>query len=156
MAKVLFVHGMRMQKQVPDRLRSEWNGHLARLLARTPWGKAHPDEVANWSNADLAFWGDLFAWPNDAPPVEDKKGVFDFAALRNGFYNLPRASVRAVDAAAIFTEHEGRPGNQLAAAFDGWVAQTAVYMHNGPDFRGDPEVFLQEPGGLRSPIRTPS
>jgi hypothetical protein len=133
-----------MQRQVPDLLRAEWNRHLADLLGRTPWGKANRESVAAWSEADLAFWGDLFAWTNDRPPPEATKG-FDLAALREGFYKIPRAGVLAADAAATFSEHLGRPTNLVATFFDNYVMQTAIYMNDGAAFGPDPDVVRENP-----------
>jgi serine/threonine-protein kinase len=133
MAKVLFVHGMRMQKKAPDPLQEDWSGRLRALLERTAWGRDAPAAVDGWSRPDLAYWADLFDW-RDRSPFDDPAKGLDLSAIRKAFYLVPRGGLLATDALASHSDQEGRPTSPVALFCDGLVQQTAVYMHNGPTF----------------------
>src|SRR5436190_1922532 len=53
MAKILFVHGMRMQDKPREPLLRSWYDALRASLAQTEWGKEHPEALPAKGDVDL-------------------------------------------------------------------------------------------------------
>src|ERR1019366_5632128 len=133
---ILFVHGMRMHNWEEPELFEHWYDALLALLAKTEWGKRHPQDLPKADDIAFAYWADLFRRPNfDA---EATKG-FDLPTVRDVYYTFLRGLVRGTDWLAHFDD-QGRPRDPAAFFADGLVNQTATYMHNGPVFHPDPKA----------------
>jgi hypothetical protein len=137
MAKILLVHGMNMQNREREPLHRLWSDALLRLLRRTAWGKANEARLPKASEIEIAYWADLFKWPKFEDQDAAAKGLTSWS--RDRYFDLCRSSVRLADTLASFGPN-GRPTNASAAYLDGLVAQTAIYMHNGPVYHPDPAV----------------
>jgi hypothetical protein len=142
MAKIIFVHGMRMQHHGREALHETWYRSLLGCLRRTEWGRANPDQLPNRADVRLAYWADLFRRrevPGMAPRLAAVPKGAALDALRASYYALLRGMVRLADKA---TRHDkqGRPRGPVALLVDQIVYQTAVYMQNGPVFHPDPSA----------------
>ena len=135
MAKILLVHGMNMQKFERESLHRLWADSVLKLLRRTEWGKANEALLPARSDIEIAYWADLFKWPKFEDQEAVAKGLVSWS--RDRYFDLCRGSVRVADKLASFGP-DGRPSNASAAYLDGLVAQTAIYMHNGPVYHPDP------------------
>jgi hypothetical protein len=137
MAKILFVHGMRMQHYGGDVLRAKWRQALIRGLRETAWGRANPEQLPKKNDIELVYWGDLFR-PADGPDsdtdITKGLGIDD---LRSAYYALLRGLVRAADRLS-FWDQDGRPVGPVALLVNRLVYQSAVYMNNGPVQNPDP------------------
>ncbi len=138
-AKIVLVHGMNMQKYDKPALERLWYTALIKSLKQTDWGKAHDNQLPKPEEVKLAYWADLFKWPKLEDEEKASKGLID--TPWEVYYDFCRGLVRVADKMASFN-HAGRPSSAVAAWLDKLVAQTAVYMHNGPVYhptegRGD-------------------
>lgn len=146
MAKILFVHGMRMQNSNDGVLRRQWHQALLRGLRETAWGRANPARLPARDDVELVFWGDLFRAPARRRPVVTKGAGVD--PLRAAYYALLRGLVRAADGLSLWDER-GCPRGPVAMMVNHLVYQSAVYMNNGPlpnpdpDPDTDPGAFFQ-------------
>jgi pimeloyl-ACP methyl ester carboxylesterase len=138
MAKVLFVHGMRMQNHSGAALTQRWYNALAGGLRETRWGRTHPERLPSRSEVGLVFWGDLFRprAGNEAPAEGPAKGP-EGALLLSGYYAVLRGLVRSADELSLW-DAAGGPRGPMAALVNRLVYQSAVYMNNGPLPNPDP------------------
>jgi len=142
MAKIVLVHGMRMEMHDRAILQARWRAAVIRGLRATAWGASNPGLIPGKEDIALVYWGDLFR-----PPVECgvTKGV-DLDDLRRFYYGLLRRMVRAADVLSLWDE-QGRPRSAMARMVNPIVYQTAVYMANGPvnnpDPAHDPGAYFQ-------------
>jgi hypothetical protein len=135
MTKILLVHGMRMQNVGREELHSRWSDALLKLLRRTEWGQANPTLLPAPSEIEIAYWADLFKWPKFEDQEAAAKGLISWS--RERYFELCRSSVRVADSLSSFGP-DGRPQGAWAGYLDHFVAQTAIYMHNGPVYHPDP------------------
>ncbi len=136
MAKIVFVHGMRMQHHGAHALRAKWFQALIGGLKETAWGKANPGRLPRPADVDLVYWGKLFRPAREPEPTDITKGL-DIDDLRAGYYALLRGLVRLADKTS-FWDQDGRPCGPIARLVNRLVYQTAVYMNNGPVQNPDP------------------
>ncbi len=140
MAKIVLVHGMNMQSHKREPLERLWADALIKLLRRTDWARANPNLLPTRSDVKIAYWADLFKWPDFAAEAKAAaeaaaaKGLV--SASRDAYFDFCRGSVRVADKLSSFGK-DGRPSNALAAFLDRLVSQTAIYMHNGPVYHPD-------------------
>jgi hypothetical protein len=135
MAKILFVHGMRMDHHHADRgmkLREDWHRAVKACLEKTAWGQANPTLIPTIEEVGLVYWGDFFRPEGQPAPVEAAKGIA-LDTIKAGYYAFLRGVVRVADQASFF-DKQGRPRGPVAPFVDEMVYQSAVYMHNGPVF----------------------
>ena len=155
MAKILLVHGMNMQRFEREPLHRLWADALLKLLRRTEWGKANPGLLPERNDIEIAYWADLFKWPKFEDQEAAAKGLISWS--RERYFELCRASVRLADTLASFGP-DGRPSNASAAYLDGLVAQTSIYMHNGPVYHPDPAegdgAFFQVQARFRAALES--
>ncbi|HEY0467493.1 MAG TPA: hypothetical protein VGC79_25005 [Polyangiaceae bacterium] len=137
MAKIVLVHGMNMQSIDREPLYRLWTDALLNLLKRTELIQARPELRPQRSDIEIVYWADLFKWPNFDAEAAAAKGLISLS--REAYYDACRLAVRAADKLSTFNK-EGRPSNALAAFLDRIVAQTAIYMHNGPVYHPDPKA----------------
>jgi hypothetical protein len=135
MAKIVLVHGMNMQKFDKEPLHRLWADALLKLLRDTDWGKANEALLPKRSDIEIAYWADLFKWPKFEDQEAAAKGLVSWS--RDRYFDVCRGSVRLADKLASFGP-DGRPSNASAAYLDGLVAQSAIYMHNGPVYHPNP------------------
>jgi len=140
MAKIVLVHGMRMETHDRAILQARWRAAVIRGLKATRWGANNPDLVPGKDDIALVYWGDFFR------PQQDDDGAaakgFDLDELRRFYYGLLRGMVRTADVLSLWDER-GRPRSAMARLVNPIVYQTAVYMANGPVNNADP---AHEPG----------
>ena len=134
MAKIVLVHGMRMENHDRAILQARWRAAVIRGLKATRWGASNPGLIPGKEDIALVYWGDLFRPQLDAAPAT--KGV-SFDELRRFYYDFLRGMVRAADVLSLWDE-EGRPRSAMARMVNPIVFQTAVYMANGPVNNADP------------------
>jgi hypothetical protein len=138
MAKILLVHGMRMEGDaIEKKMYAKWPNAVRRCLAASDWGRKNPDRAAKVS-IDVAYWGDLFRRPAKARPEPIWKGP-PLEPLKDLYCATLRRAVRLADRMSVFNA-EGRPRPGVAPFVDSLVQQSAVYMNNGPVFNPTPGV----------------
>lgn len=141
MAKIVVVHGMRMQGYDRAILQARWRNAVLRGLRATAWGKANPDLVPGKDDVALVYWGDFFRPEDATSPAPATKGL-GLDELRRCYHALLRRAVRVADTLSLWDER-GRPRSTVARLVNHVVYQSAVYMANGPVRHADP---AHEPG----------
>lgn len=137
MAKILFVHGMRMQHYGREMLRKRWYQALLQGLRETAWGRANPALLPKKADIDLVYWADLFRAPSGKQPTDIVKGP-GLEDLRAAYYALLRGVVRAADRMSFWNQY-GAPRGPIALLVNRLVHQSALYMNNGPIPNPDPD-----------------
>src|SRR5438132_8520753 len=137
MAKIVLVHGMRMQHLDGAVLAARWQQAVIRGLRATTWGRRNPGLIPSRADIQVVYWGDFFREGWRAPEAGCTKGL-DADDLRAFYYGLLRRMVRAADRLS-FWDDRGRPRGPMARLVDPLVHQTAVYMANGPVQNIDPD-----------------
>lgn len=141
MAKIVLVHGMRMETHDRAILQARWRAAVIRGLKATRWGMDNPHLIPAKDDIALVYWGDFFRPQQDAGAEPATKGA-DVDQLRRFYYGLLRKMVRTADVLSLWDE-QGRPRSVMARLVDPIVHQTSVYMANGPVNNADP---AQDPG----------
>jgi hypothetical protein len=136
MAKIVLVHGMRMETHDRAILQARWRAAVIRGLKATAWGASNPELVPGKDDIALVYWGDFFRSPQGAGEEPAAKGL-DLDDLRRFYYGFLRRMVRTADVLSLWDER-GRPRSTMARLVNGIVYQTAVYMANGPVNNADP------------------
>ena len=156
MAKILFVHGMRMQHHSGDALSARWYQALLRGLRETPWGRANPERLPRNTDVELVYWADLFRPTGSPEPTDITKGP-GIDDLHSAYYALLRGLVRAADGLSLW-DQDGQPRGPVAMLVNRLVYQSAVYMNNGPVQNPDPHqnqgAFFQIQARFQSKLKT--
>lgn len=156
MAKIVLVHGMRMQQYDRRVLHARWYHALIRGLRETAWGQAHAQELPANRDVELVYWGDFFRPGDETAATPITKGRV-LEHVRDRYYALLRTLVRAADRASLW-DQDGRPRGPVAMLVNRLVYQAAVYMNNGPVHNADPNkgsgAFFQIQGRFESALRT--
>jgi pimeloyl-ACP methyl ester carboxylesterase len=142
MAKIVFVHGMRMQHYDGRVLHARWYQALLRGLKETAYGREHPEWLPRKTDVELVYWGDFFRPESPRREVASKGVSANLEALKAAYYALLRGAVRAADVLSLW-DAEGRPRSAVARLVNHLVYQSAVYMNNGAVHNADPR---HEPG----------
>ena len=136
MAKIVMVHGMRMQTYDRAILQARWRSAVIRGLRATAWGAANPELIPTKDDIALVYWGDFFR-PQDAMPGGAAAKGLNVDDLRAYYYRFLRRMVRTADKLSFWDE-KGRPLGPVAHMVNPIVYQSAVYMANGPVRNPDP------------------
>lgn len=157
MAKILFLHGMRMNQWPADKLCTRWYDALLRGLEKTSQGRAHPGLLPRRADVELVYWGDLFRRPGDRRLLESRPVKHgNVERLLHMYYDLLRGLVRAADTLSRW-DPQGRPRGPMARAVNHIVHQSAIYMHNGPVPTGeagnDAGAFFRIQAKLRDALK---
>src|ERR1700761_3673322 len=114
--KILFVHGMRMERTSHDSLRRKWFVALRGLMLESSWGRCHPEDLpATEDDVSLAYWADLFVPEGSVGAERPDKGL-GLEGLRRVGHAAMRQGLRTVDAAAAHSR-DGRATEPVSA----WV-----------------------------------
>lgn len=137
MAKIVFVHGMRMPERNRAVLHASWYRALFRGLQATSWGRLHPQLLPTKDDVALVYWADLFAPRDLAAGQRGAKAAISSDDLLAAYYALLRGLVRTADACSLWNE-QGEPFGPVALLVNGMVHQSAAYMNNGAVRNPDP------------------
>lgn len=138
MAKILLIHGMRLQHFGESALRARWRQALVRGLRETAWGRTNPGHVPTGADIELVYWADLFRPPRRSKPALATKGR-RLDDLRACYYAFLRGMVRFADRTSSWSRN-GKPRSPMALLVNHMVHQSALYMNNGPVLKPDPGV----------------